>query len=134
MSDHFDMMLKLDVVELDNLQQRYAKNNDRSGVALIDRVLAAKGPPAQTEKLSHCGRLYKNSRTDPETGRLTHSWTGDWFAGFSPFMLTDPQMVRVNRGLFSGANGPEALNYARKEQEERQEFEAFRAARSSKKR
>jgi hypothetical protein len=129
--DNFDTLLKFDVVDLDRLQQRYAQQNNAAGVALVNRALAEKGP-VQTEALSNSGQLYRYTRTDSETGRITHSWVGDWSAAFSAFQPTGPMIAKVNRELFTGANGPEAFLHARREREIREAGIAALAARDAK--
>jgi hypothetical protein len=131
--DLLDTLVKFDIVDLDRLQQRYAQQNNSAGVDLVNRALATKGP-VQTEALSNSGKLFRYSRTDSETGRLTHSWVGDWAAAFSEFQPTGPMIAKVNRELFTGANGPEAFLHARREREIREAGVAALAARDDKKR
>jgi hypothetical protein len=129
--EKLNLLLKFDHADLDRLQQRYAKVNDSAGVAMVDRALAAKGPPAQTEALSNCGKLFRHSYTDSETGQRIHRCVGDWATAFAPFQPDEAQIVKFDYGAFTGANSPQAKALAQKEREERAEFEAFRAARNA---
>jgi len=106
----------LGVSALDKLLGTYEARNDSVNAGVVREALAKKGS-VQTEELSRCGQLFKHTHHDPETGRVTHTFTGDIRAMLAPFAEgAGPIRVRMNRENFTGRNSPEARAYAATQQ------------------
>lgn len=99
-------MVNLPIEDLDRLRARYTAVNDTAGVARVDSAVALMGS-VQSEALSHSGRLFRQRQADPDTGRVTHTFTGDPSVWMEPF-VRGPVHGRISTELFTGENSPEA--------------------------
>jgi hypothetical protein len=102
----------LSVQALDKLLGTYEARNDSVNAGIVREALANK-QTVQTDELSRCGKLFKHTHHDPETGRVTHTFTGDIRAAFAPFMEgAGPITARMDWKSFTGRNSPQARSRA----------------------
>lgn len=87
--------------QLEELRDTYEARHDRQKADIV-RAAISRRDNVQTE-LSNCGQLFKHRNYDEETGRLTHSWTGDPSAWMRHFQSPGIS-VRVDSELFTGRN------------------------------
>jgi hypothetical protein len=107
MSNAFEDFVK--VAELHELQIMLSgcqARKDVSGAAIISGAIENYAG-AQTERLANCGQLFKQTRQDSETGRTTHTFSGDPAAWMAPFML-GPMICKMETDTFTGKNSPDA--------------------------
>jgi hypothetical protein len=113
-SDVIAELSKLDLHHLEGLIETYEARADSASASAIRRAIATKGQ-VQTNDLYNSGQLFKTSRTDPETGRLTHTFTGDPMAWMEPYTKSGVR-GRYPVENWTGANSPEARALAAKTQ------------------
>lgn len=101
-------LAKIDLPRLDKLQAEYAAAGNTNGVATVQAAINRRGTNVQTSDLEDCGRLFKQRVVlDEDSGRHAFVYTGDPSAWMKDFQ-SGATLGRVNRDLFSGANGPGA--------------------------
>lgn len=87
---------------LDKMRVHYETRKDYQMMERVRSAINRKGN-VQTPELSNCGRLFKHRHYDEETGRVTHSWTGDNMAWMQHFM-SNGAVGRIDAGLCTGKN------------------------------
>lgn len=101
-----DTLSKLGLPALERLRDTYEARNDRQNAELVRSAIGKHGA-VQTEELSNCGQLFQHRNYDPNTGRITHTYTGDCMAWLKDF-TSQGASGSINYNLGTGANSPEA--------------------------
>jgi hypothetical protein len=97
---------KVDLPRLEALRDKYEALGDQQSVSGIVRAIHTKGQ-VQTEELSRCGKLFEHHHIDPRNGQHSFTYTGDMAEFMAPF-VRPPMTCRINRGIGTGENSPEA--------------------------
>jgi hypothetical protein len=106
MSATADILSKFDLGTLEKLRDAYDARHDRQKAADV-RFAIDKLGVIQTEELSNCGKLFHHRNYDENTGRITHSWTGD--SSVWRILFEHPGVpCRLDSEMCTGANSPEA--------------------------
>ncbi len=104
--DTISTLSRLDLAHLENLRDHYEARGDQQNVSGVIRAINTKGE-VQTEELANSGRLLKHRNVDPETGRVSHTFTGDPAAWMKDFTI-GATVCQIDRNAYTGENSPAA--------------------------
>jgi hypothetical protein len=101
-----DTLSKLGLPALEKLQAEYVARADTQGAEMVRSAIGKKGH-VQTAELFNSGQLFHQRNYDPDTGRITHTYTGDpktWMREYE----SQGASGYINRQSCTGANSQEA--------------------------
>ena len=101
-----DVLSKLDLPTLEGLRDSYEAGKNWRSVQDVRSAIDRLGG-VQTQELSNCGKLFHKRNYDENTGRITHTWTGDSSAWMKEFQHQGVP-CRLDSEMCTGANSPEA--------------------------